>query len=252
MKRLLGILALLTVILGSCTVNKNLMFKTDREYQFDTPPYIDSSNVEYRIAPNDFITLYVFTNGASLLLEITTTSAERARNIPLSDLPFLIDPDGNVELPVVGVQHLAGMTINEAQAMLVEKYRIQYNNPFIILRVINRRVMVFPGSGGEGRVVPLANPNISVVEAIALAGGVARRGNASKIKLIRNVNEKQEVYLIDMSTIDGIRYANMPVEAGDIIYVEPVPEIAREILQDVQPVLTLITSLTLAFFLFAR
>lgn len=251
MLRLLGIIVLMAIGFTSCTINKNLMFKTDREYEFDKPNY-DSTNSEYRIAPNDFITVDVFTNAGSLLLETTTTSAERARLVVTSDFVYQVDTRGEVTLPVIGLQNLTGMTIVEAQLFLEKEYTVQYNNPFIVIRIINRRIMVFQGAGGEGVVVPLINPNISVIEAIVLAGGLAERGNASKIKIIRRVGEKQEVYRLDLSVIEGMKYADMPVQSGDIIYVEPTPDVAAEVLRDMQPVFQLITSVALIYLLITR
>lgn len=251
MLRTIGVIAVLSFFLGSCTINKNLMFKTDREFVYGQMNF-DSTNAEYRLAPNDIITIAVFTNGGNLLLENTTTSAERSRSVSLTDFFYQIDVRGNVELPVVGTHHLEGMTILEAQFYLTEKYLVQYNNPYIIVRVINRRIMVFSGSGGEGIVVPLINTNVSVIEALALAGGLDVRGNASKVKLIRDVGSKQEVYLIDLSTIEGIKYANMPVQAGDILYVEPTPDIASGLLGDLQPVFQIITSVLLIYLVVTR
>lgn len=251
MLRVLGIVIGLSGALASCTINKNLMFKTDREFAFNQLN-VDSSNTEYRIAPNDFITVSVFTNDGNLLMENTTTSAERSRVITIPDYYYQVDVKGEVDLPIVGVQNLSGMTIIEAQRYLQDIYSVQYNKPYIVLRVINRRIMVFPGSGGEARVIPLVNSNVSLIEAIALAGGVDLRGNASRVKLIRTVGEKQEVYLIDLSTIEGIQYAHFPVQAGDIVYVEPTPDIGQEILRDLQPIFQILASTILIYVVFTQ
>ena len=37
----------------------------------------------------------------------------------------------------------------------------------------------------------------------------------------------------------------MPVQANDILYVEPVPEIAREIFRDISPVVSIVSSMAL-------
>ena len=80
-----------------------------------------------------------------------------------------------------------------------------------------------------------------------MAGGVDGRGNASEIKLLRENREtgRREVYLLDLSTIEGMEAADMIVQANDIIYVEPLPLIAREILEEITPIVTLITTAAL-------
>ncbi len=116
-------------------------------------------------------------------------------------------------------------------------------NPFVQISVTNRRVIVFPGNGGDAKVLYLANNNTTLLEAIALAGGIAERGRASRIKLIRkNDNGQRQVYRIDLSTIEGLKYTDILVQANDYIYIEPVPEIGRELLKEVAPIVSLISS----------
>jgi polysaccharide export outer membrane protein len=86
-----------------------------------------------------------------------------------------------------------------------------------------------------------------VLEAIALAGGIRERGNAAKVKIIRAKNGVNEVYRLNLSTIEGVESAKMIVQAGDIIYVEPVPQITNEFVKDIAPLVTLITSTLILF-----
>ena len=98
-------------------------------------------------------------------------------------------------------------------------------------------------SSSKTQVIYLANNNTTLLEAIAMAGGITERGRASRIKLIRkDVNGKRIVYRIDLSTIEGLTYTDILVQANDYIYVEPVPELGREILKEVAPIISIITS----------
>jgi len=228
------------------------MFKTDDDFAYDTLN-IDSSNIEYRISIDDILTIELYTNEGSMILEFTTSSVSRPANFSRPEVSYVVDKSGRVELPGIGLQQLSGMTIREAQDFLEEAYLYQFNKPFCLIKVINRRALVFPGSGSDGFVVPLVNPNVSVIEALALAGGLRERGNASKVKLIRGRDQKsQQVILIDLSTIEGIKYANLPVQAGDIIYVEPTPQIPTEILKDAQPFFQLITGFGVIYAILTR
>jgi polysaccharide export outer membrane protein len=112
--------------------------------------------------------------------------------------------------------------------------------------------MVFSGEGSLGTVVPIANQNISVIEAIALAGGIRERGNASKIKIIRTNKGVNEVYRLNLSTIEGVENAKMIVQAGDIIYVEPVPQITNEFVKDIAPLVSLFSSTLILFLVITK
>ncbi len=85
------------------------------------------------------------------------------------------------------------------------------------------------------------------MEALAQAGGITERGKANTIKLMRKVNGERKVYVMDLSTIDGLKYVDMIVQANDYIYVEPTPELAKEISQDVVPIVSLLSSAIIIF-----
>jgi polysaccharide export outer membrane protein len=135
----------------------------------------------------------------------------------------------------------------EAENFLEKEYSKNYIDPFIIVRVLNRRAIVSTGAGGKSQVVMLTNTNTRLIEALALAGGIVDRGKAKEIKVIRTVGDSLEIYRFDLSKIDGIEGADMIIQANDIIYVEPSPQIASEILTDLVPILTLFTSLVAAY-----
>lgn len=217
------------------------------------PIPVDSVGKEYKLAPNDMITFQLFTNEGAMILDFTTNvESSRTQGMNFRDFVYMIDAQGYIELPSVGRVLVAGMTVFEAQTYLEGLYEKHFNFPYAMIQVINRRVIVFRGSGADASVIPMTNNNINVIEALALAGGLSDRANASKVKLIRKVNGKSEVYLMDLSTIEGIKYAGMIVQAGDIIYVEPTPEIATEVMRDVSPYITVISGLAFVWAVLSR
>ena len=235
---------------SSCTINKNVMFKTDQDYVFDQP---DSLTKDYRISPNDILMIRVFANDGASIINATASEENRGvTSLQNSALTYMIDPEGKVKLPEVGEVELAGRTIEEAETFLELEYDEFHNDSFTQIRVMNNRIIVFPGSGGDAQVITLQNNNTTVIEALARAGGIADRGDASKVKLIRSTDEGDKIFGMDLSTIDGIQFAQMTVQANDIIYVEPVPEIASEVFKDVLPYVEIITSIALVWAVLAN
>lgn len=235
---------LLTIglIFSSCAINKDLLFKTPTNYEYDIPPEV--LDLEYRLQIHDILTFRLFDNDGFKLIDMSSGGGENMQNFRnMQDfVRYKIEVDGKCKLPILGRVELNGKTVREAELYLESLYS-EYNvKPFVIIEVTNNRVIVMPGSGGDARVVPLMNDNTTLMEALAAAGGVAKRGNASRIKLIRRTAEGRQIYHIDLSKIDGIEDADMIVQAQDIIYVEPVPQLAVEILRDVAPILAILTS----------
>ncbi|HTA26831.1 MAG TPA: polysaccharide biosynthesis/export family protein, partial [Bacteroidia bacterium] len=166
-----------------------------------------------------------------------------------TSIDYLVETDGTVNLPVIKKTEIAGLTIREASEMLEKKYSTYYVHPYILLQVSNRRVIVFPGDPGTAKVIPLVNNNTTLIEAIALAGGLTESGKAKEVKLIRGDPAKPQVYLIDLNTIDGIKQGNTILQANDIIYVTPQRRPTLVLLERITPILSGISSILLTIVL---
>lgn len=237
------------VFFTSCKIiQPSLMLKTEKDFQFSK--FSDSLILEnYKIAPNDELSLRVFANDGFKLIDITT---QANANVARNTIDEIVDYEGMIKLPLIGRIKISGLTLRQAQAFLEKEYESQYIKPFIQLRIINKRVIVFPGTVGSARVVNLVNNNTTLFEAIAMAGGISTDGKAYRIKLIRRTSpeDKPEVFLIDLSTIEGIKAGNTTVLANDIIYIEPRPRFGQKVLQEITPYLSILTTSLTLFYLF--
>lgn len=241
----IGVILIAAIGLHSCGVNSNWMLKTDKDYVFEPIDSLNETKKDYRIDINDILQLRFFTNNGTKVLDIASTANGNQAQLfnPNNSLNYVIQNDSLVQLPVIGKINLVGMTIREAELFLQDQYSAKYIDPFVQIAVTNKRVVVFPGNGGEAKVLYLQNNNTTLLEAIALAGGITERGRASRIKLIRkDESGKRLVYKIDLSTIEGLQYTDIIVQANDYIYVDPVPELGREVLKEVTPIVSLISS----------
>ncbi|MGP8216187.1 MAG: polysaccharide biosynthesis/export family protein [Bacteroidia bacterium] len=248
MRKLLFLFCLLTLT-GCSWLYPSMMLKTPRNYPYSK--LSDSiSNEDYKIAINDFISLRLYSQDGFRLIDftnITDNSAGSAANTSggAYTIEYLVEPDGTVRLPVIGRIPITGYTIREAIQMLEQKFSQYYIKPFILLSVTNRRVIIFPGDPGTARVVPLVNNNTTLIEVIATSGGLTANGKAKQIKLIRGNPNKPDVYLIDLSTIKGVKEGNIILHEGDIIYVTPQIDPTTQILNKITPTLSLISTILL-------
>lgn len=242
--------ALIIILVAGCqkTLNPSVMFKAPDSYPYHSDQTI--GNIEYQLAPNDILNVSVYTNEGYKLIDLTTNAAPATTSsggVSASGIKFVIDIEGFVKLPIIGRVKLKELTIRQSEQFLEEQYAIYYTKPFVKVSVLNRRVLVFPGSGGSGRVVNIENENITLIEALALAGGIAETGKAYKIKLIRGDYRNPQVQLIDLSTIDGMTQSNLLLQANDIIYIEPIPRISQGVLAQITPIIGILTSFLLIF-----
>jgi len=235
------------MLFASCGINSEFMFQAPKDFVFDVP-VIDSSSIDYRIQPNDVISFEIFTNEGALMLEVSTSSAETQSAVRTANIEYLVNSQGFVEFPIIGMQKISGLNIAEAQDFIEDLYTPQFNRPYVQLKVMNRRAIIFVSPAGSGSVLQLGKESISVVEALAKSGGIGQYGKAEDIKLFRKIEGgERQVFHIDLSTIEGVRYADMSVEAGDIIYVQPRKRIGQQVSTEARSWVFLVSGITLLF-----
>jgi len=234
---------------SSCKVfRSNLMLKTPKDYTYDK--IVDSlSKQDYKIEANDVINIRMFANDGFKLVDLANSGLSNN----LIQLDYIVNSDGTCKFPLIGRVKIGGLSIREATEYLEQVYAEFYVKPYVNLAVTNKRVIVFPGNGGTAQVIYLKNNNTTIIEALALTGGIPEDGKAYKVKLIRNPsNEKPKVYLMDLSKIEGVAAGNTVVMAHDIIYVEPRYRLARTLVGEITPIISLLTSTLLLYTLIKR
>jgi polysaccharide biosynthesis/export protein len=234
-------LILCAVTLSACNINSSIMLQAKKDYPYSIPPLAGQSP-EYRISSNDIIEFRIFSNDGARLIDSEQGAGSSAAIRGGASMEYRVDAEGMVRLPVIGKFLISGMTVREAELALQQKYNEQQNRPFITLNVSNRRVIIFPGEHGSARVLPLMNNNITLMEALAMAGGISQNGKAKRIKLIRGSLSNPEVFLINLSRIEGLKQADIVLQANDIIYVEPRLRITQGVIAEIAPYVTLITT----------
>jgi polysaccharide biosynthesis/export protein len=255
-KHILYILTLL-ISLSSCGINSDIMFrspkgdnsnKQSKYYEIVSPDSLPREREEdYRLTIDDRITLTVSPNDGKQIIESVTSTSQSTTsggNV-FRGIEYTIRTDGFINLPLIGDVRLNGLTIKQTEDTLKARFSEFYIDPFIIVKVVNKRVIVFPGGGGDAKVVYLSNNNTRLMQVLAEAGGISQRGKAKSIKLMRYVNNKRMIVPIDLSTLDGLAYADIIVQGNDYIYVEPNPRVMREALQQATPFFSFVTSLLL-------
>lgn len=236
---------LIAMVLTGCTINRDIMFRTSTDYQFDQ--ITDSVKANLKLQRNDMIQFRLFANDGFKMIDLVSDGGAReASFLQRTMFNYYLDADGFVKLPLLGPVQLSGLSLREAETQLETKYTAFYNRPFVQLTVSNRRVVVFPGGGGDAKVVELENNNTTLLEVLGLAGGLNPRGNARKVKLFRyDPTGKRLVFQFDLSDISGLKYADMVMQGDDVVYVQPNPELAKEAIADLAPVITLLSSILL-------
>lgn len=236
------------LILGGCkTYKQDIMFRPQDGYDSsELRNAVDQTEKNYVIQVNDLLRLDVFTNRGERIIDpnfeigVGAGGNQNMRN-QQQIFNYLVQVDGNVKLPILGLVSLQGLTIQEAEDRLESLYNEFYKDSYVKLQYDNKRVIVLGATGGQ--VVQLPNENMSLVEVVALAGGVNQDGRVDAIRLIRGDLSSPQVFMVDLSTVEGMKASILNVEPGDVIYIEPRRRVFFEALRDITPILSLVVSL---------
>jgi len=135
---------------------------------------------------------------------------------------FRVATDGTVDYPLVGRIQVAGLRTGDIQKLLVDKLKDRIlKDPQVIVTVKDRNSqkisvlgqVVRPGQVGY-------YPNMTIVDAIASAGGFTGIAAKNSVSLRREVNGKIESHVYPVADISEGRSQNINVLPGDVLVVD--------------------------------
>ena len=133
---------------------------------------------------------------------------------------YLIDQEGNIEFPVIGKVHLAGLTRTQGVELIKEKLNSHIKDPVVNLRILNYKISVL-GEVNKPGVYPLQSERITLLEAISLAGDLSIYGKRTDVLVIREDEGVKTINKIDLTNSDFINSDFYYLNQNDVVYVEP-------------------------------
>lgn len=231
-------------LLFSCrSLAPNRMFQTPKDFEFAKDTAAENPKTTYLIQPYDKLELHIYSNDGFRLVDITQNTMN-STNL-YENFSYIVDESGEIKFPIIGYVNLKGMTVRQAQEMLETKYAKYYHDPFVILRVTNRHVLIFQGDNGRGVLVNLQNDNTSLFEALALAGGLTENSKSYRIKIVRGNLHDPQIYKADIYTLEGLKDSELRVLSNDIIYIEAAPNYKQRVFQQITPIVGILTAVLL-------
>ena len=130
---------------------------------------------------------------------------------------YLVDPNGNIELPILGEIHASGMTRLQLQdhirnLLLVGNY---ISDPYVKVRFYNFKVFFLGADGGKA--VTISNERCTFLEALALSGDISAYTRRDKIGVLREVDGKMTVRYLDPRSSDVFNDPYFVLQQNDMI-----------------------------------
>jgi protein involved in polysaccharide export with SLBB domain len=133
-----------------------------------------------------------------------------------------LTPEGNLNVPLLGSIHLAGLTPTQAASKLTELYSRDYLvNPKINVTLVSygsRRFTIL-GQVGHPGIFEMSPEGIDLLEAVAMAGGYTRIAAPERITVRRHSASGDQILKVNAKRFTKGKGGGFRVEPGDTITV---------------------------------
>src|SRR5918993_165474 len=162
---------------------------------------------------------------------------------------YLVDQKGNIEIPRVGVIHVEGITKDSLATEIKTRLKGQLADPTVVIRFTNFRIIVIGEVGSPG-VKTIGVENLTILEALAMAGDITLYGKKKEVKIIRENKGQRQIGIIDVTTSKMFESPYYQLQQNDIIMVEQTKYKVTQteqtrIMQQIGFALSIITSVAL-------
>lgn len=140
---------------------------------------------------------------------------------PMAYTPgYLVNEDGQIELPLAGRLSVQGLTNTQAAAKIKQKLLEYLKEPTVNVRNMNFQISI-SGEVARPSLFSIQNEQISLPAALGLAGDITIFGKRNNILVIREENGQRTFNRVDLTKRDLFKSPYYYLHPNDIVYVEP-------------------------------
>lgn len=134
---------------------------------------------------------------------------------------YLVDENGNIDFPIFGKIHLAGLRRIEATELLANRLSEYLQNPIVNIQILNFKVTIL-GDVSKPGTYKIPNERMTVLEALGLSGDLNITGKRQNILVIRDNEGVKEQFRIDLTNTEEVFTSPAYyLQQNDVVYVEP-------------------------------
>lgn len=215
------------MLLASCVTQKQMTYVSNAQPEMeDTINAHFQSQSELTVHVGDALTIYVSALDPEAVAPYNLPAVVYATPgaTTLSTTPALqyytVDASGDIEFPVLGKLHVAGLKRNEVEQLVKEKLETQVTKPQVQAHIVNARVSVLgevnrPGSIG------MSSGRMTLFDALASAGDLTVYGRRDNVLVTREVDGKLEIARLNLRDANIFTSPYFFLQQNDVVYVSP-------------------------------
>lgn len=181
------------------------------------------------IQPKDMISIVVSSRNPELALifNLPVISYQAGSEVVSGQgsqrlLGYVVDNDGYIDFPVLGLVKAAGLTrwelANEIKSMIIEGNYI--NDPVVTVEFMNFKISVMGEVTSPGT-YNIEGDKITLLQALSLAKDLTIFGRRDNVSVIREQGDERIIYQVDLRSASIFESPAYYLQQNDIVYVEP-------------------------------
>jgi len=218
---------LFSILLLSCSSQKKVAYFRDVDAaSAEAINRAFNETHEARVAIGDFLSIVVSgldpMAAAPFNLPVAVTSNPGETRVQGMGVlqPYVVDFNGNINFPVLGEIHLAGLTRTQAVERIQQKLEPFLRDAIVTLQFLHFQVNVSGEVARPGTFV-IRNERVTILEALAMAGDMTIFGKRNNVLVIRENNGELEFARLNLNSDEIFTSPFYYLQQNDMVYVEP-------------------------------
>jgi len=211
-------------ILASCASREDVVYLQDTG-NFETATNKPTTITKFKVDDVVAINVSSLNPEASAPFNIVASGD----GLRAEQMDYLVDQDGMIDFPVIGKLKIEGLSPDELRIMLRDELSDYLKDPIINIRLRNFTVTVLGAVSRPGTYSnTAAGEQLTILEALGLAGDMTIRGRRDNVLVIREFKGTKIYNRIDLTTKNLMDSPVYYLTQNDVVYVEPNNQGIRE------------------------
>jgi polysaccharide export outer membrane protein len=210
--------------MSSCYYNSRLIYLQDKHFSEFSPTLIQNKKSIYRLQSSDIISVQVKSSTETEANTIFNVASHQNGMFTSPGSLFLegytIDTNGKINLPIIGEIMVRDLTVEEAQHVIQVSANKYLNKSTVIVKLTSFKITVLGEVKNPGYMY-VYNSQVTLLEALGLAGDLTLFANRKNIKIIRQVPSGSQVVLVNLTDPKLLSSEYFYLMPNDVVYVEP-------------------------------
>lgn len=219
--RYFTLLLILLFFYFGCSSKKDIVYLQD----------IDNTKLDklvfndHIVKSDDILKIDVNSSNPELVVNFNSTASNfNLNNVDIVKINgYKVDNEGFINFPTLGMLNVNGLKLKQIEDLI---YKLLFDSGQLInhtvkISLVNARFTALGEVNKPGTYYFYEN-NMSILEALGLAGDLTINGVRDDVKLIRNINGERVVYNIDLTSSEYLNDIKLlQIISGDVIIVSP-------------------------------